>query len=172
MVQIIPQIPDNHHWSSEREQPGLVDWTGVPKKMVHSYSNRLVCSPSLPFQCINDDYHESGSKVNRYILKWTRRARPVFGRISRISWLYFCISVLCKKISFFQSTISALWNWPKSNLEIARGGGGTEMLRPLRQKYRNTVKKYEKYAQIPVSLVGFILKYSGWLLKQIRDNHH
>ena len=65
---------------------------GVPKKIVHSYSNCLVCSPSLPFQCIYDDYHESGSKVNRYILKWTRRARPVFGRISRIFWLYFCIS--------------------------------------------------------------------------------
>ena len=63
-----------------------------------------------------------------------------------------------KKVSIFQSTISALWNWPKSNLEIARGGGGAETLRPLRQKYRNTVEKYEKYAQIPVSLVGFILK--------------
>ena len=82
----------------------------------------------------------------------------------------------CKqKGSIFQSTISALWNWPKSNLEIARGGGGTETLRPLRQKYRNTVEKYEKYAQIPVSLVGFILKRSGWVLTQpvqIRDDHH
>ena len=50
------------------------------------------CSPSLP---ADDDYHEfepSGSKLNRSILKWTRRARPVFGHISRISWLYFCIS--------------------------------------------------------------------------------
>ena len=49
------------------------------------------------------------------------------------------------------------------------------MLRPLRQKYRNTVEKYEKYAQIPVSLVGFILKRSGICLTQpvqIRDNHH
>ena len=51
-------------------------------------------------------------------------------------------------------------------------GGGTKRRRAIRQKYRNTVKKYEKYAQITVSLVGFILKYSGWLLKQIRDNHH
>jgi len=38
------------------------------------------------------------------------------------------------------------------------GGGGTKRRRAIRQKYRNTVKKYEKYAQIPVSLVGFILK--------------
>merc|ERR1712212_1390399 len=53
--------------------------------------------------------------------------------------------------------------------------GGTDLLRPLRQKYRNTVEKYEKYAQIPVSLVGFILKRSGICLTQpvqIRDNHH
>ena len=41
------------------------------------------------------------------------------------------------------------------------GGGGTKRRCAIRQKYRNTVKKYEKYAQIPVSLVGFILKYSG-----------
>jgi len=50
------------------------------------------CSLSLP---ADDDYHEfepSGSKLNRSFLKWTRRARRVFGRISRISWLYFCIS--------------------------------------------------------------------------------
>jgi len=38
------------------------------------------------------------------------------------------------------------------------GGGGTDLLRPLRPKYRNTVEKYEKYAQIRSSLVGFILK--------------
>ena len=38
------------------------------------------------------------------------------------------------------------------------GGGGTKRRRAIRQKYRNTVKKYKKYAQIPVLLVGFILK--------------
>ena len=50
------------------------------------------CSLSLP---ADDDHHEfepAGSKLNRSFLKWTRRARRVFGRISRISRLYFCIS--------------------------------------------------------------------------------
>ena len=44
-------------------------WTGVPKKWCIAISNRLVCSPSLPFQCINDDYHESGFD-SRVISPW------------------------------------------------------------------------------------------------------
>ena len=56
----------------------------------HSY--HPVCSLSLP---ADDDYHEfepAGSNKYRSFLKWTRRVRRVFGRISRISRLYFCIS--------------------------------------------------------------------------------
>ena len=52
-----------------------------------------------------------------------------------------------KKISIFQSTICALWNWPKSNLEIARGGGGTEMPRLLRQIQKKTEIQTQRQIQ-------------------------